>query len=335
MPPLTLEEILAQQQGQFDLPTLIAAATAGGLGRTDLNALMNPQLAYGTGVIPPEALQRGMQQYVEAQQATAAGDISKEIGLLYAGLGSNPRENADSYQRVTLNTVANYNAANAGFSDTDKAEIDLAIQAAQRGGDTDVIATNLRRALGQSNVPTGRNTVRDGYINSIIANLPTIQTEADTYKTAVEEWDQKKKIADDTATVLERTYVAPDAQALRSEYYSDQGVPLMGMLPDPSNRYQFDLNAIAGWGDTASRLERDLSRASEQAQSTYTTPDVFSMKPQAQNLSNAQQALDEYNKANQAFNILLGERLAKKGVTPYEDAMRQLVGGYGLLEANA
>lgn len=331
---MTLEEQIALQSLGVDPSVLLA--TGGGLSRTDLNALLNPQQALGIGVIDPAGLEAAMRQYIEQQLAEQQAGF--EQGRLEILAGVRPEPNELEYKPLTVDTIATIEAQGSGFTSEQKKLLETAMTAVALGNDPEIAALSVRESIGDLSDTAEKN------LNAVLANFGTVQTEARNFNDAYRKWEVDTAVAEQEVEAFAAGQTDLDLPALRREFYQQQGVPIMGMLPDPSAEYQFDVETLLGQQGRTERLSDALTSAGRPTQQTRTfgpmaNVDVPSGQfgPTDQPLSLegkvAEKQLREYLEGQGAFSRLLGSRLAQQGRTPFQASREQLL-QYGLLEAN-
>jgi len=329
-----LERILALQQSGLDPSVLLA--TQGGLSRTDLNALLGAGLGVGAGVISPESLEMQALLNLEAEQAAAQEAYDQAVREAQAGLGREPT--FASYAPLTLMVEANVASQAAGFSEEEKALINLAINAVTQGADPEITAASLRSSMGGSRTRDGRTVFDDlsdegeRVLAQVANSLEGIQKETSDYQAARRDYDDAKFLINQQVAAMEPAKI--DAMQSFRDFYSDAGVPAMGYLPSPSDRYQVDYNQLFGTEGDAERRRKVLSDAVKaEADQRQGVLDALGAKDTpVQTPTRAVDRLREFDEGEAALNRLVSQQLAARGRTPFSDAQKELL-RYGLIEA--
>jgi hypothetical protein len=238
MDPELLAQILAAQQPQLS-PQLLAA-TGGGLGRTDLQALLgNTALGLGVGVVDPMMLEQAMlQQYGGLLQQTqserdrlARERAAEERGIRARYITVEPPEiNLDTVTPLWSDEIAANPVLQDAFVQLERgASVDDAIAASGvydiYGGDPSQWA-RLESAFNQySQEKRIRDAAALRYNRDLAENEARAQAEIAALPAVGE-------VAD------------PDAAAFRREFYSDTGLPLLGLLPSVAEQYQVPTETV-------------------------------------------------------------------------------------------
>ena len=238
MDPELLAQLLSAQSPQLS-PQLLAAA-GGGLGRTDLQALLgNTGLGLGTGAVDPFALEQSMMNFygsqlseVEAERERLRRDReAEERSIMARYITVEPPEvNLDTVTPLWSSEISQNPVLRDTFVELERgASVDDAIAATGvfdlYGGD-DAQWARLESALGQF---SREKQIRDS------AQL--------RYNRDLEE-NQARAAAEIAALPAIGEVADPDLAASRREFYSDAGLPLLGLLPSPSETYQIPAGAM-------------------------------------------------------------------------------------------
>lgn len=233
-----LAQVLAAQSPQLS-PQLLAA-TGGGLGRTDLQALLgNTGLGLGTGAIDPFALEQSMMDFYGSRLSEAQAERERlrrdreaeERSIMARYITVEPPEvNLDTVTPLWANEINQNPVLRDTFVELERgASVDDAIAATGvfdlYGGD-DAQWARLESALNQF---SREKQIRDS------AQL--------RYNRDLEE-NQARAAAEIAALPAIGEVADPDLAATRREFYSDAGLPLLGLLPSPSETYQIPAEAM-------------------------------------------------------------------------------------------
>lgn len=335
----TLNMILAAQSQSSLSPDAINAIQQG-LSRTDLAALLTPALGVGTGVVNEAVLAQGLRDYLLQQQAAA----DRERAAVEAAVVAPVRP-------VQVPIVGQIQERyRQQFAGTDLGDaINTAMLNIYSAGASPEGEFAALEALYPAQIVPGRGTVSSPLPAGLKEDLTRLADERDFMQRAERDYAEAQAAYEQQRAALPA--VAPlDYEQLKRDYFAEIGLPALAQLPTPGQQYEISPQQVLAArkptqrGTTQSLAESMLlSRRAQPPKS----PAAQMPGPIAQTSgpTGARAVLAKQQQRDLLEGIVAAERdtarlraermgpkLAAQGRTPYQDAMRQLL-GIGVLEA--
>lgn len=334
----TLNMILAAQSQSSLSPDAINAIQQG-LSRTDLAALLTPALGVGTGVVNEAVLAQGLRDYLLQQQAAADRERAAVEATVVAPIapvqvpivGQIQERYRQQFAGTDLGDAINtamLNIYSAGASPEGEFAALEALYPAQR----------TRTGYASSPLPAG-----------LKEDLVRLGEERDFTQRAERDYAEAQAAYEQQRAALPA--VAPlDYEQLKRDYFTEIGLPALAQLPTPGQQYEISPQQVLAArkptqrGTTQSLAESMLlSRRAQPPRppaSQMPGPIAQTSGPQGARAVLAKQQQRDLLQGIVAAEKdtarlraeRMGPKLAAQGRTPYQDAMRQLL-GIGVLEA--
>ena len=120
-----------------------------------------------------------------------------------------------------------------------------------------------------------------------------------------------------------------DEQAAMRQFYSDQGVPNMGYMPSPSERFVPEFEPVRGLDDYREELERGLMDLPEVSPYSFggDADERFNAAVRARKLQqdHINRALNVRRQNRERDSKEMGEFLASLGLTPYNASLQSML----------
>lgn len=341
-----LAALLAGQVPTSLSPDAIGAVQQG-LSRTDLSALLTPALGVGSGVVNEQVLAEGLRNYLMQAMQTAERD--------YAASQSELLPPVRPVQTPIVGQIQNkWRAATQNDPELGRLVNTALLNVYQFGGNPEGELTALEIALGGGQQATGPMglTAAVQLPAGLEEDLRTLVMERDFNQRA--ERDYQQDLAAYNQSVAAMPEPAPlDYEQLRRDYFSEIGLPALAQLPAPGQQYEFTPEQVLALrkptqrGTTSTLAESMLaSRREPSRPSGGTASQMPGPIADVSGPSGARRVLARQAQVDPLEAIVGAERdtarlraaragrtLAAQGRTPFQDAMRQLL-GIGVLEAS-
>jgi len=269
-----ISQLLAARSGAAVSPT-ISSATTSGLSRTDLSALLSPQLLVGTGLVGTGQLSAGLQEYYNKLIEDELARFAKDQAAAAVTAGPEPVA-----PRVPQASAVAGNIANKWSEWTAREYPNLAdsiatliSQAGSGAGGADAVDALMAR-LGS--MDKNAAAVLGPNIAELKSDLETVKSEGidfasrmRKYNEDLADFEDEKKTYQAKVDAIAGTVApvsTPDMGSAWAEYAKEIGVPGLGSLPSPLETYQFtpeDVRAVrkpTQKGTTMNLLETMLQR---------------------------------------------------------------------------
>lgn len=334
-----LAQLLASSGG--GLSPSVSAATAGGLGRTDLAALLTPALGVGTGVIDPATLAAGLDAYYADLLREAQSKRASEIaGIEAQNIVVRPPEmDYDTVLPVWQSAL-----------DADPMIADAFAAIENRGVTPETAAAQLYDSYGGMDnwgelvdalgKFADEKKIRDAAARRYQSELANAEARGRAQVSALGEIQ------------------TPTLQQARMDYYKDAGLPALAFMPDPREQYQFTgeqalalqgrTNRPSGMTLAQELLAREIARGSQPRPTQPTPEQSFAQVPAGQQAPIRYTAAAQPRSTEQLARFAVEQEMANAniearalqnamalaGKTPFQKAMDELL-KYGTMEANA
>jgi len=334
----TLNAILAAQSQSSLSPDAINAIQQG-LSRTDLAALLTPALGVGTGVVNEAVLAQGLRDYLLQAQAAADRERDAAEAAIVAPIrpvqvpivGQIQERYRQQFAGTDLGDAINtamLNVYSAGASPEGEFAALKALYP----------ATRSRGQVTASPLPAG-----------LKEDLERLADERDFMQRAERDYAEALAAYEQQRAALPA--VAPlDYEQLKRDYFAEIGLPALAQLPIPGQQYEITPQQVL-----AARKPTQRGTTQSLAESMLLSRRAQPSKPPAAQMpgpvaqiagpTGARAVLAKQQQRDLLEGIVAAERdtarlraermgpkLAAQGRTPYQDAMRQLL-GIGVLEA--
>jgi hypothetical protein len=290
-----LAQILAAQQPQLSPAALLA--TQGGVSRTTLGQLTDPNILAGVGVASPEVIAAGLSQYLSSQRGQLATQAEKDY---MDAMEQWRKDVAAAQRRYTLEPPKLYTEVRDRYASAPNG-VQTALDQIESGN------VNANQAIKSMTVPlTQEELVNAGVASDVAADQANIWSYKDVLAQQGYGQDQWERLTDDIrqfdndASVYRRNLLEfedevasarrnldaeltrigrpPsaerfgqefDTEAARLQYYKDIGLPGLALLPDPTTPYRITgeqvikskrAQAPSGMTTTEALYERELGR---------------------------------------------------------------------------
>jgi len=343
-----LAALLAGQVPTSLSPDAISAVQQG-LSRTDLSALLTPALGVGSGVVNEQVLAEGLRNYLLQAMQAAERD--------YAASQSEVLPPVAPVQTPLVGQIQNkWRAA----TQNDPELLDLInttlLNVYLYGGNPEGELAALETALSGGQQATGRFGLAPAVQlpAGLEEDLKILANERDFNQRA--ERDYQQELAAYNQSVAALPEPAPlDYEQLRRDYFSEIGLPALAQLPAPGQQYEFTPEQVLALrkptqrGTTRTLAESMLAARREPFKPKPSGGPASPMPGPIADVSGpsgAQRVLARQAQVDPLKAIIgaeedtarlraarAGRTLAAKGRTPFQDAMRQLL-GIGVLEAS-
>lgn len=268
-----ISRLLASRVGTAVSPDVIAA-TQQGLGRTDLSALLSPQLLVGTGAVDTAALGAGLQQYLNRLIEEDLARFEEDTRAAQVAAGKAPVKPLPPQPSAVPSNIFNKwrswteknwpGAANKIAELLDQAAQGAAgaesvtgwMQQYEPGSEEGNIIISIQDELGAD-----LNQVQKQGIE-FATRQRIYQEDLADYEVEKQDYDARVRAGEAAVAPL----IQPDMAAAWAQYAEDIGVPGLGSLPSPLETYQFtpeDVRAVrkpTQRGTTMNLLESMLQR---------------------------------------------------------------------------
>ena len=341
-----LAALLAGQVPTSLSPDAISAVQQG-LSRTDLSALLTPALGVGSGVVNEQVLAEGLRNYLlQAMQAAERDYTASQSELLPP---------VTPVQTPIVGQIQNkWRAATQNDPELGRLINTALLNVYQFGGNPEGELAALQTALGGTVDSNGRFdfSTAPQLPAGLEEDLRTLVAERDFNQRA--ERDYQQELAAYNQSVAALPEPAPlDYEQLRRDYFSEIGLPALAQLPAPGQQYEFTPEQVLALRKPTQRgTTRTLAESMLAARREPFKPSggPASQMPgpiaDVSGPSGAQRVLSRQAQVDPLKAIIgaeedtarlraarAGRTLAAKGRTPFQDAMRQLL-GIGVLEAS-
>ena len=249
MDPELLAQILAAQSPQ--LSPLALAATQGGVSRTTLGQLTDPNILLGTGVADPSAIASGLSQFTQQQFFDALDQYNRDVAAAQRKYTIEPPQ---LYSEV----LDRYLSAPSGVQNVFSQIADGSLSAEQgRVALTSPLTAEELVSAGLSPQEAEQQAEKFTYKDVLQArglgadwwerfsnDLSRFETEAAQYRREMMQFqDETARVGRELEAELTRLGPAPtpetfDSEGARLQYYKDIGLPGLALLPDPTVPYQ-------------------------------------------------------------------------------------------------
>lgn len=269
MDPELLAQILAAQQPQLSPAALLA--TQGGVSRTTLGQLTDPNILAGVGVASPEIIAAGLSQYLSSQRGQLATQAEKDY---MDAMDQWRKDVAAAQRRYTLEPPKLYTEVRDRYASAPSGiQVTLDnIQSGQlnanqaiRAMTTELTQDQLIEAGVAPDVAADRANIwsykdvlaQQGYGEDqwerLTDDIRQFDNDASVYRRNLLEFeDQVASARRNLDAELTRIGGPPsaerfgqefDTEAARLQYYKDIGLPGLALLPDPTAQYQVPVEA--------------------------------------------------------------------------------------------
>jgi len=345
-----LAQILAAQSGAQINPAAMSA-TQQGVSRTDLSALLNPSLMAGLGLNDPyriaagldpafeQARERAIRQYEQEQQRIVAGVVRPPELDLNNVL---PKYFGPKYQNVAVDIADLFALIDEGY---DASSVNIALD-------------NL----------IGIKPEVEEFDQQLRTDFLRYQKERETVEEANRRYQTDVAAAQQKLDIIPQPEM-PEYDQFRRSYYDEQGVAGLANLPDPRQTYQFgdtEVRALLGQlgGTREEQRLGELRQRQSQSEARSMGVNPAELQDYARRLKAGvptadyageqqkqikdigligyltgdperplKQAAEAAARSREMVSRRLQQNLLAQGRTPYEDAMRGLL-GYAVTEAS-
>ena len=249
MDPELLAQILAAQSPQ--LSPLALAATQGGVSRTTLGQLTDPNILLGTGVADPSAIASGLSQFTQQQFFDALDQYNRDVAAAQRKYTIEP-------PKLYSEVLDRYLSAPSGVQNVFSQIADGSLSAEQgRVALTSPLTAEELVSAGLSPQEAEQQAEKFTYKDVLQArglgadwwerfsnDLSRFETEAAQYRREMMQFqDETARVGRELEAELTRLGPAPtpetfDSEGARLQYYKDIGLPGLALLPDPTVPYQ-------------------------------------------------------------------------------------------------
>ena len=249
MDPELLAQILAAQSPQ--LSPLALAATQGGVSRTTLGQLTDPNILLGTGVADPSAIASGLSQFTQQQFFDALDQYNRDVAAAQRRYTIEP-------PKLYSEVLDRYLSAPSGVQNVFSQIADGSLSAEQgRVALTSPLTAEELVSAGLSPQEAEQQAEKFTYKDVLQArglgadwwerfsnDLSRFETEAAQYRREMMQFqDETARVGRELEAELTRLGPAPtpetfDSEGARLQYYKDIGLPGLALLPDPTVPYQ-------------------------------------------------------------------------------------------------
>lgn len=266
-----ISRLLASRVGTAVSPDVIAA-TQQGLGRTDLSALLSPQLLVGTGAVDTAALGAGLQQYYNRLIEEDLARFEEDTRAAQVAAGKAPVKPLPPQPSAVSANIANkwQNWVDDNMPGFDPVMVQLLTQAGQgaAGGEAVIgVLAGLEKPVADVLGPVVEELQSD--LDEVQKQGIEFATRQRIYQEDLADYEVEKQDYDARVRAGEAAVaplIQPDMAAAWAQYAEDIGVPGLGSLPSPLETYEFtpeDVRAVrkpTQRGTTMNLLESMLQR---------------------------------------------------------------------------
>jgi len=266
-----ISRLLASRVGTAVSPDVIAA-TQQGLGRTDLSALLSPQLLVGTGAVDTAALGAGLQQYYNRLIEEDLARFEEDTRAAQVAAGKAPVKPLPPQPSAVSANIANkwQNWVDDNMPGLAPVMVQLLTQAGQgaAGGEAVIgVLAGLEKPVADVLGPVVEELQSD--LDQVQKQGIEFATRQRIYQEDLADYEVEKQDYDARVRAGEEgvaPLTQPDMAAAWAQYAEDIGVPGLGSLPSPLETYQFtpeDVRAVrkpTQRGTTMNLLESMLQR---------------------------------------------------------------------------
>jgi hypothetical protein len=290
MDPELLAQILAAQSPQ--LSPLALAATQGGVSRTTLGQLTDPNILLGTGVADPSAIASGLSQFTQQQFFDALDQYNRDVAAAQRKYTIEPPQ---LYSEV----LDRYLSAPSGVQNVFSQIADGSLSAEQgRVALTSPLTAEELVSAGLSPQEAEQQAEKFTYKDVLQArglgadwwerfsnDLSRFETEAAQYRREMMQFqDETARVGRELEAELTRLGPAPtpetfDSEGARLQYYKDIGLPGLALLPDPTVPYQipeeFVMQRLREGRESGKTLAEELLASTQRSTPLGTSGQTF------------------------------------------------------------
>jgi hypothetical protein len=344
-----LAQILAAQSGAQINPAAMAA-TQQGVSRTDLAALLNPALMTSLGLNDPYRIAAGLDPAFEQARERAIRQYEQEQQRIVAGVVRPPELDLN-------NVLPKYFSPNYQDFATDIANLFALIDEGYDASSAQIALDNL----------VSSKPELEQYGQQLRTDLERYQKEREVVAEADRKYQRDLLAAQQQIDVMQQPEL-PEYDQFRRTYYEEQGVPGLANLPDPREQYRLgdtEVRALLGQlgGTREEQRLAQLRQRESAAEAQSMTVNPVELQGYARRLKAGvptadyaaeqqkqikdigligyltgnperplRQAAEAAARSRETVARRLQQNLLAQGRTPYEDAMRGLL-GYAVTEA--
>jgi hypothetical protein len=290
MDPELLAQILAAQSPQ--LSPLALAATQGGVSRTTLGQLTDPNILLGTGVADPSAIASGLSQFTQQQFFDALDQYNRDVAAAQRKYTIEPPQ---LYSEV----LDRYLSAPSGVQNVFSQIADGSLSAEQgRVALTSPLTAEELVSAGLSPQEAEQQAEKFTYKDVLQArglgadwwerfsnDLSRFETEAAQYRREMMQFqDETARVGRELEAELTRLGPAPtpetfDSEGARLQYYKNIGLPGLALLPDPTVPYQipeeFVMQRLREGRESGKTLAEELLASTQRSTPLGTSGQTF------------------------------------------------------------